>query len=105
VDGGTIIDLIAPPVTFYVPGRMGRSLFPSTSFGQLFADFNSCPSCKASSQYVTRIRAISIFFASDLARRPFIAEHGGMEARAASLGKKSTALVVQTVLVRTVRGA
>ena len=34
-----------------------------------------------------------------------ISENGGMEERAASLGKKSTALVVQQILLRFVRGA
>jgi hypothetical protein len=34
-----------------------------------------------------------------------IARHGGMEVKAKSLGKKSTAIVVQSVLLRAVRGA
>jgi hypothetical protein len=46
-----------------------------------------------------------IGLANQLAKEPFISQYGGVELRSASLGKKSTALVVQSVLLRTVRGA
>jgi len=105
VDGGTIIDLIALPVTFYVPAH-GTEPLSINELGQLFADFNfRVHPVRPQVNMSLDQSDLYISFASDLARRPFIAEHGGMEARAASLGKKSTALVVQTVLVRTVRGA
>lgn len=48
---------------------------------------------------------IYIAFTNALAKVPFISAHGGMEFKAASRGKKSTGIVVQAVLLRTVRGA
>jgi hypothetical protein len=48
---------------------------------------------------------VYIGFTNALAKEPFIAAYGGMEVKAASRGKKSTAIVVQGVLLRAVRGA
>ena len=48
---------------------------------------------------------IYIALTNQLAKESFVHNYGGMEYRAASRGKKSTALVVQGVLLRTVRGA
>jgi DGQHR domain-containing protein len=105
VDGVAIIELIALPVTFYVPA-CGTEPLSIKELGQLFADFNfRVHPVRPQVNMSLDQSDLYIAFANELARRPFIAEHGGMEARAASLGKKSTALVVQTVLVRTVRGA
>jgi DGQHR domain-containing protein len=105
VGGEAIVESIALPVTFYLPAE-GTEPLSITELGQLFADFNfrvhPVPpqinmSLDQSDMYIS--------FANELAKRPVIALHGGMEFKAASLGKKSTALVVQTVLVRAVRGA
>jgi hypothetical protein len=41
----------------------------------------------------------------ELSKLPAVKDHGGMEKRAGSIGKKSSALVVQQVLMRFVRGA
>lgn len=48
---------------------------------------------------------IYIALTNALAKEPFISSNGGMETKAASRGKKSTAIVVQGVLLRAVRGA
>ena len=74
--------------------------------GQLFADFNfRVYPVPARVNMALDQSDIYIALANKLARRSFIADFGGMEVKAASLGKKSMSIVVQTVLVRTVRGA
>ena len=105
VDGEAIVESIALPVTFYLPAK-GTDPLSITELGQLFADFNFRVHPVPSQINMSLDQSdMYISFANELAKRPFIAKHGGMEIKAASLGKKSTALVVQTVLVRAVRGA
>ena len=105
VNGEAIVESIALPVTFYVPAD-GTEPLSVVELGQLFADFNfRVYPVRPQVNMALDQSDLYISFANELARRPFIAEHGGMEMKAASLGKKSTALVVQTVLVRAVRGA
>lgn len=105
VNGAEIIDSIALPVTFYVPAP-GTPPLTVHELGQLFADFNfRVYPVPARVNMALDQSDIYIGFANKLALRTFIADFGGMEPKAASLGKNSTALVVQTVLVRTVRGA
>ncbi len=105
VNGEEIVESIALPVTFYAPAP-GTDPLTITELGQLFADFNFRVHPVPSQVNMSLDQSdMYIGFANDLAKRPFIARHGGMEIKAASLGKKSTALVVQTVLVRAARGA
>lgn len=105
VDGAEIVESIALPVTFYVPAP-GTTPLSISELGQLFADFNfRVYPVPARVNMALDQSDIYISLANDLARRPFISDFGGMEPKAASLGKKSAAIVVQTVLVRTVRGA
>lgn len=93
------------PVVFYMPPPGERPL-SLDEMQQLFHDFNfrvtPVPARIAialdhSDLYITAANKIG---ASDL-----IARLGGMERRAASLGQKSTAIVVQQNLVRFVRAA
>lgn len=105
VDGATIIESIALPVTFYVPAP-GTPALSVHELGQLFADFNfRVYPVPARVNMALDQSDLYISFANEIARRPFISNFGGMESKAASLSKKSTSIVVQTVLVRTVRGA
>lgn len=93
------------PVTIYAPAPDSRP-FTWQQMGQLFHDFNFRV------QPVSRQHAIAldtsdlyISLANELSQEPVFTENGGVAVRAASLGSKSTELIVQTVLVRTVRGA
>lgn len=92
------------PVTFYAP-RPGEEL-SIQELGQLFADFNGrvFPVAKRLS---LRLETADPYvrLARELAEEPFLEEHGGVAEGLASLGGKSTELVVQTVWVRAVRGA
>lgn len=105
VNGEAIVDSIALPVTFYVPAP-GTEPLSVSELGQLFSDFNfRVHLVRPQVNMALDQSDIYIQLANDLARRPFIEGFGGMETKSASLGKNSMALVVQTVLVRTVRGA
>lgn len=106
IEGGEeLVEQIALPVTFYLPAPNTEPL-SSDELGQLFSDFNfRVFPVSAKDNMALDQSDIYIQFANQLARRAVIAQNGGMEIKAASLGKKSTALVVQTVLVRAVRGA
>ena len=93
------------PVTIYAPGPGTKNL-SWKEMGQLFHDFNF------KVQPVTQSHAVSldtsdlyISLANRLGECPVFASNGGVAERAASLGSKSTELVVQTTLIRTVRGA
>lgn len=92
------------PITFYTP-REGDTL-AIQELGQLFADFNGrvFPVAK---RFSLRLETADPYvrLGRELAEEPFLAEHGGVAEGLASLGGKSTELVVQTVLVRTIRGA
>jgi len=93
------------PLTIYAPAPNTKPL-SWREMGQLFHDFNFrvqpvpqrlALALDTADQYVQLAR--------DLAKYRFLADHGGVAERVASLGGKSTQLVVQTVWVRTVRGA
>lgn len=92
------------PVTFYAP-RPSAEL-SIEELGQLFADFNGrvFPVAKRLS---LRLETADPYvrLARELVDEPFLSEHGGVAEGLASLGGKSTELVVQTVWVRSVRGA
>jgi hypothetical protein len=93
------------PVTIYAP-RAGTKPFTWRDMGQLFHDFNFRVQPVAKQHAVALDTSdIYISLANRLAKAPVFVTNGGVAERAASLGSKSTEIVVQTVLVRTVRGA
>jgi DGQHR domain-containing protein len=104
-EGLALVQEIMVPVTFYLPAP-GRDPLTIADLGQLFSDFNfrvnPVPAriAIALDQTDPYIR-----LANRLSKEPFIKDNGGMEYKAASLGNRSTAIVTQSVLVRTVRGA
>ncbi|HET6177863.1 MAG TPA: DNA sulfur modification protein DndB [Candidatus Sulfotelmatobacter sp.] len=103
--GAELVDSIVFPVTFYVPPP-GTPPLSVTDLGQLFVDFNfRVHRVPANVNLALDQADIYVSLANELSKESFIKDFGGMEVRAASLGKKSTALVVQSVLVRAVRGA
>jgi hypothetical protein len=93
------------PTTIYAP-RPGAKALSYQELGQLFHDFNFrvAPVSKAHAIALDQ-SDLYISLANRLAQTPVIEDNGGSALRASSLGKKSTELVVQTVLVRAVRGA
>lgn len=102
---GDLLNRFVFPVTIYAP-RPGEKPLSYKEMGQLFHDMNFRV------QPVSKNHAIAldtsdiyIAVANRLAESPVIVDNGGVAERAASLGKKSTELVVQTVLVRFLRGA
>jgi DGQHR domain-containing protein len=104
-EGVSLVKRLALPVTFYAP-VLGTEDFTDEDFGQLFADFNfRVNPVPARIAIALEQNDPWVRLTDDIAAESFIKAHGGMERKAASLGKKSTAIVVQTVLLRTVRGA
>lgn len=93
------------PVTIYSPSqRLGKVTVQE--LGQLFHDFNFLAEPVSRAQAIDLDQSnIYIQLVNALSRSPVIRNNGGIEARAASLGKKSTALVAKQVLLRFVRGA
>jgi hypothetical protein len=93
------------PVTFIAPSD-ARGELTEEELGQLFHDFNftATPIQKGHAIDLDRSN-LYIQAANKIGRIQTIRMAGGVEARAASLGKKSTALVAQQVLVRFTRGA
>jgi hypothetical protein len=102
---GDLLDNFMFPVTIYVP-RPGTKPFTWKEMGQLFHDFNFRVH-PVSKQLAVALDTSDLYIAlaNKLAECPVFKEHGGVAERRASLGGKSTELVVQTVLVRAVRGA
>lgn len=93
------------PLTLFAP-KPGSAPLAWKEMGQLFHDFNFRVSpvpqrialaLDTADPYVNLARELGAY--------SFLAEHGGVAERMASLGSKSSELVVQTVWVRTVRGA
>ncbi|MFP4132552.1 MAG: DNA sulfur modification protein DndB [Halothece sp.] len=103
-EGNTnIVNSFAFPVTIYVP--QNKTLMP-LELGQLFHDFNFLASPIKKNQAIALDQSnIYVGLTKNLAKSDIIKRHGGVEERAASLGKKSTALVAQQVFLRFVRGA
>lgn len=93
------------PVTFYCPAPETPDIDLS-DLGQLFCDFNFRVH-PVSQRFAIALDQSDIYIAltNQLGQTPVIVAHGGLEYRAGSLRKKSTALVVQSVLLRAVRGA
>jgi hypothetical protein len=100
-----IADSFAFPVTIYAPSeRLGRVTVEE--LGQLFHDFNFLAETVSNSHALDLDQSnIYVQLVNALGRTPVIVENGRVEPRAASLGKKSTALVAKQVLLRFVRGA
>jgi hypothetical protein len=104
-EGKELVRSIVFPVTFYVPASDAEPLTLG-EFGQLFMDFNfRVRPVPARIAIAMDQSDIYITLANALAKEPFISSNGGMETKAASRGKKSTAIVVQAVFLRAVRGA
>jgi DGQHR domain-containing protein len=100
-----IVEGFAFPVTFYVPAP-GTPPLSWVEMGQLFHDFNFRVYPVSQSHALSLDQSdLYVALANKLAETNVIKSNGGMAKRAASLGRKSTELVVQTVFVRTVRGA
>lgn len=102
---GKLLDRFLFPVTIYVPAPNTKEL-SWKEMGQLFHDFNFRVQ-PVSKQLAVALDNSDIYIAlaNKLGSCPVFASNGGVAERAASLGSKSTELVVQTVLIRTVRGA
>lgn len=102
----TLLNNFSVPVVIYAPHPETKPL-SRVEMGQLFFDFNfkaaSVPqniaiSLDQSDPYILATRMLATECSA-------ITNNGGMEERAASLGSKSTAIVVQQVLLRAVRAA
>lgn len=94
------------PVIIYAP-HPGAEPLTRDEMGQLFFDFNFKVTAVPPRIAIALDKSDPyIMVTNGLAKASrAIALNGGMEERAASLGKKSTAIVVQQVLLRFVRGA
>jgi hypothetical protein len=96
-------DWFSFPVTIYAPTREAITL---EQLGQLFHDFNFLQTPVSANQAIALDKSdLYIQLTNVLGRSETLKRYGGMEERAASLGTKSTAIVVQRVLLRFVRGA
>ncbi len=104
-DGLDIVRQCVFPVTLYAPAR-GTPPLSLDELGQLFADFNFRVH-PVSQRFAMALDQSDIYIAltNQLAQTPVIMLHGGMEFKASTLRRKSEALVVQSVLLRAVRGA
>jgi len=92
------------PVVFYVPAP-GSPSFTLEEMQQLFHDFNfKVESVKESVAIALDHSDLYIGLTNRLGKSPLIRGLGGMEFKSSSLGKKSTAIVVQQNLLRFVRG-
>lgn len=94
----------ALPVVFYVPAP-GTPPFTLEEMQQLFHDFNfKVTPVKESVAIALDHSDLYIGLTNRLGKSPTIQSLGGMEFKSSSLGKKSTAIVVQQNLLRFVRG-
>lgn len=104
-EGKRLVSQFVFPVTFYAPAP-GTEPLSIDELGQLFADFNFRVNPVPARLAIALDQSdIYIALTNKLAKEPFVAGFGGMETKAKSLGKKSSAIVVQSVLLRAVRGA
>jgi hypothetical protein len=102
---GALVGEFLFPVTIYAPQPDTPDLTWG-EMGQLFHDFNFRVA-PVSAQHAIALDTSDLYIslANKLGQASFIKDNGGVAERAASLGSKSTELVVQSVLVRAVRGA
>jgi DGQHR domain-containing protein len=101
-----LLDAFTVPVVIYAP-YPGTKPLSSAEMGQLFFDFNFKASPVQQRIAISLDQSDPYIQATNLLARKSnaIQKNGGMEERAASLGSKSTSLVVQQVLLRAVRAA
>lgn len=92
-------------VTVFAP-KESRGDLNLEELGQLFHDMNFKQTSVSKAHALALDRSdIHTILTNEIGDLPVILRAGGMEVRASSLGKKSTAIVVQQVLRRFVRGA
>jgi hypothetical protein len=92
-------------VTIFAPKEQ-RGRLTLDELGQLFHDMNFKQTSVTKAHALALDRSdIYTVLTNAVGELPVIKRAGGMEVRASSLGKKSTAIVVQQVLRRFVRGA
>lgn len=98
-------ELFTLPTTIFAPHERHGQL-TLAELGQLFFDFNfrATPISRSHALQLDQ-SDIYLVLTNQLGKREVIMKHGGMETGRQSLGSKSTALVVQAVLLRFVRGA
>ncbi|WP_186709129.1 ParB N-terminal domain-containing protein [Euhalothece natronophila] len=90
-----IVNSFTFPVTIYVPQERNLTLM---ELGQLFHDFNFLTQPIKKNRAIALDRSnIYVGLTKKLGETDIIERNGGVEERAASLGKKSTALVAQQV--------
>jgi hypothetical protein len=103
--GMDVNEWLLVPVTFYAPRNPGQTLTVQ-ELGQLFHDFNYLQARIAQSHAISLDQSdLYVQLTNQLARGATLMSAGGMDTRAASLGKASPALVVQQVFLRFVRVA
>ncbi|HEY0112867.1 MAG TPA: DNA sulfur modification protein DndB [Allosphingosinicella sp.] len=101
----TLLKEFALPTVFYMPAP-GEKPLTLDEMQQLFHDFNfKVQAVPARMAIALDHSDLHIGLTNRLGESDVIRAHGGMEYKAASLGKKSTAIVVQQNLLRFVRGA
>lgn len=104
-EGRALVDRLTFPLTIFAPSEHTGELTVE-DLGQLFHDFNFLAEPVKKAQAIDLDQSDPyITLTNQLAKQPVIRDNGGVEARAASLGKKSTALVVKPVLLRFVQVA
>ena len=102
---GTLLDEFSLPVIVFAPREDDKPL-EMRELQQLFADFNFKQTSISSSMAISMDSSdIYIDAMRKLGETSIIRDFGGVERRSASLGSKSTALVVQQNLLRFVRAA
>jgi DNA-sulfur modification-associated len=100
-----VVENFAFPVTIFCPSPQHGDVTVQ-ELGQLFHDFNFLAAPIPTGQAIDLDQTnIYIQLTSRLGQSSVIKSNGGMEARAKSLGKKSTALVAKQVLLRFVKGS
>lgn len=100
-----LLEEFSLPLVIFAPREEGKTL-DLREMKQLFADFNFKQTSISPSMAIAWDSSdIYIEAANRLGTTGVIKAHGGMESGRASLGSKSTALVVQQNLLRFVRGA
>jgi len=100
-----LLNQFSLPTVFYMPAP-GTAPLSLEEMQQLFHDFNFKAQAVPERQAIALDHSdLHIGLTNRVGRSPVIEAYGGMEMKAASLGKKSTAIVVQQNLLRFVRGA
>lgn len=99
-----LLEEFSLPTVFYMPAQ-GQAPLSIDEMQQLFHDFNFKVTAVPARMAIALDHSdLYIGLTNRIGDAEPIASHGGMEFKAASLGKKSTAIVVQQNLLRFVRG-